>query len=474
MALRGLSAAMRRDATLLLFMAMELAWIAVTVGLLQAVMKMQEGLPVAWTLALYPLTWLFFRVERRWQAGLPWKVPVRAICGALALVLAVAAVVRPGLIEVGATLGTTNWAELQMEAGAVDVSWSVLVAVFCVFAMARGWILGSRQMDGRGFLGGFYLGVGMLFFCVFGQHLAGLPATDMLPGIIAFFAFGLYGLGANRWLRSDVAARTANQAGWPILGVAIIALILCVGVVFWTQLDRHVVDLVLAPVLWLWDMLVRLIAFLVGLLPKADPAPMPLPPGEMAGLPQAAREKPFDWGETVRAIGRVMFFTSVGFLLFWVMLRNLLDLLLWLSRRLGRSQGIAFDHSSAGFLSDLRGLLHLLAGLLSRLWRQVTNLLRGRGDGPMASEVRDVRRIYHGFLVWARRRGWPKPPGQTPYEFLHHLRAMLPQVDGDLAVITESYVAVRYGSALPSPEAVRAVRDSWRRVRKVRKRKAAP
>lgn len=469
-----ISAAVRRDAPLFLFMAMEMAWIAVTVGLLQALMKMQDGRSVAWTLGLYPVTWLFYRLERRWPAGLAWKLPMRAVCAALALVLSVAAIVRPGLIEVATTLGSTRWAELKDQAHAVDASWAVLVALFCLFAMARGWILGSRQMDGRGFLGGFYLGLGMLFLCVFGQHLAGLPATDMLPGVIAFLAFGLYGLGANRWLRTDVAARTASQAGWPVLGVAVIALILFVGVVFWTHLDRHTVDLVLAPVLWLWDMVVRLFAFLVSLLPKSEPVAMPPPAGGMPALPQAVREEPFDWGETVRSIGKFMFFTSVGFLLFWALLRNLLELLLWLSRRLGRSQGISFEHSSAGFLSDLRSLLLVLAGLLSRLWSRVASLLRGRDDAAMAAEVRDVRRIYRGLLIWACRRGWPKPLGQTPYEFLDHLRGTLPQIDGDLALITRSYVAVRYGSALPSPEAVRAVRASWRRVRKVRKRKAAP
>jgi Domain of unknown function (DUF4129) len=471
MPLRFIPAAARREITIILFIAMEVAWIAVALDLVQALLGLGDKLPAVWAMILYPATVLYFRTERRWRVRLLWRIVLRTVVVGTALLLTLGAFAWPEISAVSALPAAPVGADLPSRILALEPALPALVGVICLFAILRGWLLGPRQMDNRGFLAGFHLGIGVLFVSVFGQHLAGLEATDMLPGVIVFFGLGLYGLGADRWLRSEVSARAASQAGWPLLGLGLIALILCVGALFWTHVDQETVRLLLTPVFWLWDLLVRMFLFLISLFPKVEPAKLAITPAEMGVMPESVRKDPFDWGETVRTIGKVMFYVATTCIVVGALLRNLVDLLLWMNRRLGQSQGIAYEHSTSGLLSDLRDLLAGIVGFLSRLWRRLASLLRGAGSEAMAPEVRAVRGVYRRLLVWAGQRGWPKPAGRTPNEFLEDLLTSVPQLEADFATITHNYVAVRYGSALPTPEAVRAVRASWRRVRKVKRRK---
>ena len=66
--------------------------------------------------------------------------------------LAVAAVVRPGLIEVVAALGSVNWAELQMQADGVDAALlAQLDASEAVLGLLEklSFVPGSRDLMGK-------------------------------------------------------------------------------------------------------------------------------------------------------------------------------------------------------------------------------------------------------------------------------------------------------------------------------------
>jgi len=455
-----------------LFIGMELTWVAVLYNLIQAVLGLGDETPLAWVTALYPAAYLYLRGESRLPLHPAAKLALRTVLGVSAVIGAVAVLAWPDFpLAVAAPLAY-DWLAFITK----TPSYPALTLVAASFAVLRGGLLGPRHVDSRGFLAGFQLGIAVLFAIVFGQHIAGFRETQVVPGLLAFFAFGLSGLGANRWLRPDSSSAASRRTGWPLLGLAVIALILGVGTLFWTHFDARTVQLLLTPIFWIWDLLGRILAFLMSLLPTPEIAPMPqMPMPAMPAGAEAARE--IEWGEAVRTIARTIFNVTLAVIVGWALLRNLVELLRWLSRRLGQSEGIIHERSDFNVLNDLRDLIRAIADLFRALWFRLGAPFRKAGPDHLPPEVRAVRTLYARLLTWAGKRGWRKPAGQTPYEFLDTLRDALPQLEPDLAALTDGYVAVRYGAARPRPDALRGLNENWRRIRKAKKikrRKSAP
>jgi len=113
----------------------------------------------------------------------------------------------------------------------------------------------------------------------------------------------------------------------------------------------------------------------------------------------------------------------------------------WSSKEVGR-----------GLLEGLRGSLRNLAGLWS-----------GR-ELRRAYSMATVRKIYASLLALAEQRGIPRPPAQTPLEYLPTLWGAFPGWGAELQLLTRAYVDAHYGQ-LPDTEAeLQALRDAWRRI----------
>ncbi|GAI27181.1 unnamed protein product, partial [marine sediment metagenome] len=80
-------------------------------------------------------------------------------------------------------------------------------------------------------------------------------------------------------------------------------------------------------------------------------------------------------------------------------------------------------------------------------------------------EIASVRQIYRQLLRWTAAGGYPRHISQTPYEYLYALAHLLPDVQGDLDLITQQYVKVRYGALLPTEDELHQLRQSWHRVK---------
>lgn len=456
----------RREIRHVFFVGMEIAWIATLTDFLDAVIGGPARPATAWSLWLYPATYLYARLEQEVDPRPLLRLGLRVAVGAAAGLATLCWIAWPVLPRLADASGD-NWFLVLMAVADLGVGPAVLAAVACTFAMARGWLLGPRRIDGNGFLAAFQTGVVVLFAVVFLRQVAGLPAAGAITGASLFLAFGLYGLWLSRWLDSDMAARPVGRAGWPVLAATIVGLVLAAGVSFGNGVDHAVIDWLLTPVFLLLDGLGRLLRFLVDLLPRWEPGgPMPLLPPKPP-LPTVHHE-PYDFGEISHTIGAIMFGTAMTCLIAMLILRNLSDLLRWLSRRSGRAAGIAHEASGFGFLDDIRAIVAILKAAVRRLLAWLAGRWRRDREAPPI-EVRTVREVYIRLLRWAARRGWPRPTGLTPYEFLEVLRGGAPQLAGELTAITEAYVAVRYGAALPRPDQVAAVKDGWRRIRRTRK-----
>ena len=351
------------------------------------------------------------------------------------------------------------------------LSWPLFtLALVAVFAVLRGWILGRRQIDPRGFVAGFQVGFLVLLLILFAQT-ALPPDHNMFLSLIAFLGIGLFGLWLARWLDSDISARRLDQAGWPLLACAIIAIVLMAGMGIWTFLDHRGVLLILSPVFWLWELVVALVQFLISLLPQGKPVePIELLVGPQMPAPKQVGPNMIDFfGDWVRPVGRFMFYLSMGAMAGAALFRSLLDLLRWLNRHRTTTPAITFERSQFGLMDDLRDLLGACVDLFRRLWHRILKLF-GSPRHPLPRGERTVREIYAQIMRWAARHGSPRAPHQTPYDFLPVLQGLLPDAEGDLTHLTECYVTVRYGTARADPELIRAMKHSWSRIRSKRKR----
>lgn len=459
----------RREIRHAFFVAMEIAWIATLTDFLDAVIGGPARPATAWCLWLYPATYLYAHFEQASDPRPLVRLGLRFGLGATVGLATLCWIAWPVFPRLTGASGD-NWLLLVMAIAKLGVGPVIVAAFACAFAMARGWLLGPRRIDGDGFLAAFQTGVVVLFAVAFLRHVAGLPAAGTLTGATLFLAFGLYGLWLCRWLDSDLATRSVGRAGWPVLAAAIVGLVLAAGIAFGTRIDHTVIDWLLTPVFWLLNGLGLLLRFLLDLLPDWEPsrAPSFLPPKPPT---PTVRHAPYRFGEISHAIGAVMFSTAMIGLLAMIILRNLGDLLRWLSRWSGRSPGIAHEASGFSFLDDIRAIAAALKAAARRLFAWLTGRWR-HVPGLPSAEVRAVRGVYARLLLWAARRGWPRPAGQTPYEYLDLLRGVVPHLEAELATITEAYVAVRYGDAMPRPEQIIAVKDGWRRIRRTRKKRA--
>jgi hypothetical protein len=80
-----------------------------------------------------------------------------------------------------------------------------------------------------------------------------------------------------------------------------------------------------------------------------------------------------------------------------------------------------------------------------------------------------IRRIYARMTHEAGKRGFTRPPAQTPFDYLPALANAFPDAGADLNIITNAYVAAHYGEVPDTDEALEEIRAAWNRVRVIPK-----
>ncbi len=453
----------RRDVRHAFFMAMEAAWIATLLSSLDALVGAAGRPAAAWSLWLYPAAYAYARIEPHMPLRpLPLYI-ARILVGVVAGIGTLAAIVWPSAFGVIGLGDGRTWSDAVTQLVAAGPAPVILVIVACAFIMVRGWVLSPRQLDGGGFLAGLQFGTVILLVVAFLHPLAGAPAVTTIIGTLLFLGAGLYGLWLCRWLDSDFAERAPGSVGWPLVAAGIVGVILLLGALWWSKVDHGLIDWLLTPVFWLGEMINRLFLWLGRLMPIYQPLGLESRP--VAVRPEMAPiDQPYKFGELTRLIGQIMLATSLSILGVLLVVRNLSDLLRWLSRRPRLARGIAHEPSPTNLWEDLKDIAAMVRDILRRLGRWLVRWRRARAAG--APEAWAVRHIYAKVLARMARQGWPRAEAQTPHEYLEILKGAVPHLRDDLALITEAYVGVRYGAVIPRPDRVAAVRDGWRRIRR--------
>lgn len=109
----------------------------------------------------------------------------------------------------------------------------------------------------------------------------------------------------------------------------------------------------------------------------------------------------------------------------------------------------------------------LLQEQLASLWRRWRQRLpHAKRDPylPLEGEQanrREIRILYRALLTQAKELGHPRLRAQTPTEYDATLAKLVPADEGAWDVMTEGYVAARYGLQAPSSEQVEQMRQAW-------------
>lgn len=80
---------------------------------------------------------------------------------------------------------------------------------------------------------------------------------------------------------------------------------------------------------------------------------------------------------------------------------------------------------------------------------------------PWREDLSSIRGIYTTMLRFAANLGFPRRPGETPYEYLPTLTQTWPESREQLSYITESYIRVRYGGVSPPQEELERAKQAW-------------
>ena len=118
-------------------------------------------------------------------------------------------------------------------------------------------------------------------------------------------------------------------------------------------------------------------------------------------------------------------------------------------------------------ISGQENLLESLRDILrSGLDRMADRLeqMRGLRNARRLLAAARVRRIYVHLLDLSTKLENPRPSSFTPLEFLPSLERLFPGFKGELELITEAYLRVRYGDLPENKDEVFAIDAAWRKV----------
>lgn len=113
--------------------------------------------------------------------------------------------------------------------------------------------------------------------------------------------------------------------------------------------------------------------------------------------------------------------------------------------------------------SILESLRNILRRGMERMADQLEQM-RGFRNARRLLVAARIRRIYVHLLDLSERLENPRQPSQTPLEFLPSLERLFPGFKGDLDLITEAYLRVRYGELPEKKDEIVEIEAAWKRV----------
>jgi hypothetical protein len=358
-----------------------------------------------------------------------------------------------------------SWATMILEA-LKGITREAEAAAFMVLASGLLWRLGDRlgssRMTYETVLTEFQIGIVVLAGSVFLGYLVGVDQSAAVLTAVLFVALGLVAAAATRIDDGD-GLQFFRQGGtwWAMLLVGV-GLVVLLGIVASILFTPELMQFVSRGIRALWGLVDRLLSAIAGLFPSSGPAEMDLPPGPEL-LPPQGEDEGFTWGLPASWMGpsRIIYGVIIGGLALVALLRAASQLFGWMRRRTGRG-GVEVESLPGAFRLDLVRLLSRMLTWVGSLFAFV-RLNRTKREEPAGTTA--VRRLYVDMLRWGAESGFPRESSQTPFEYQQILCMALPAHRTEVALITESYVRVKYGAESPTVAEICELRENRRRLR---------
>ena len=299
----------------------------------------------------------------------------------------------------------------------------------------------------------------------------------IFPVMFLFFASGLAGLGIAHILPSSHSVMESRA--WPRIIGGVVGVVLLSGLLF-SLLQRSMLSLISEPVMMVLRGLALVVFFvivfpigsviiwLLGLLKAIfgrfaageEGADQDIV-GQGQGFGETLRQIREGTGEEGTALWlQVLEWTLVALLVLIV----LYFLALAFKRRLrwrrdhaeGARDSVVEDADPASDLANL--LLNLIPRRLLRKAGQPRRFVLPEDD----SDVVEVFRMYFGLLVLAEKRGYPRPPTETPVEYQRTLETLFPE--NLVRMVTAAFNRACYGHHPAPREQIEEMRAALDRI----------
>ena len=317
----------------------------------------------------------------------------------------------------------------------------------------------------------FQFGIPMLIIAfIFGSYFAGALEHAVFVAV-AFFAFALSGLSISHAQQTDSSIWQIYRGRWLGILIAGISLVIVLGVLSGAVVNPDFFELILSAAKWAWGVALRALIWVANLLPISGEEPSS---DLLGGIDQDVFIKPktyiFGISESLRSglrFALAIFFASLFIYAIWRVSERVLD---WLSRRLASMAGVETESLSGAFRSDVT---RLVKRILARFLGFMVSFRQGRKTRNLPPEVASIQQLYHQMVRWAAAKGCPRQPTQTAYEYQAHLVDLLPEFGEEFNLITGQFVSARYGGLVPGKDELSQLRQSWQRIRHIRRKSPA-
>lgn len=446
-------------------MGMEGCWLYAFMSLLNR--QVAGGrLSVPGILLLYPLAFVFnVLLQRlRWPKACNWSVSWLAWALAMLLIVKVQLFGDLPLLD-------TAWL-ISIHRSIAEVIYTFKPELLILLSTGVMWWMGQRlsylKVDFGAMLSEFQFGVSILIIAFFATSQLSIEVTNSVSMALIFFLFALSGISIAHAMEGTSWLSGLYQGHWSGLLLVSISLVLLLGLVIGSVITPDFLQLVIAALKWVLGLILKVIAFLLSLIPRPESGGPPPPLPSMPAPEPAEEFRLWSMPESVRSALRIGWTVMVVGILLFCLWRLSSDIFRWLRLRLAGMAGAEFEPLPGAFKADL---LSLLKRILSRLRGLRLPFRVGVKADAVLPDIASVRQIYRQFLRWAAAGGYPKHISQTPIEYFYRLADLMPEAEGDLDLITRQYVRVRYGAAPPTEGALDRMGQSWHRVRQIRLKK---
>jgi len=312
----------------------------------------------------------------------------------------------------------------------------------------------------------FQFGIPMLITAfIFGSYFAGVLEHAVFTAV-AFFAFALSGLSISHAQQTGSSMWQIYRGRWLGILIACISLVIVLGVLSGSAVNPDFFERILSTAKWAWGVALRAATWVASLLPTSAAAEPSTGMGNL-DIPDFTRGRGiFGMSESLRSILRFALFIFCAFWCIFALWRVSGQVLNWLNRRLASMAGVETESLSGAFRSDVT---RLVKRILARFLAFFLSYRRGRKAKVLPPELASIQQIYRQMIRWATARGCPRYPTQTAYEYQVSLVNLLPEFHEEFDLITRQFVGIRYGRLVPNKDELRELRQSWQRIRQIRR-----